>query len=333
MKRVTIKDLAKMLSLTPSTVSRALSDHPGISSHTKERVRHTAMSFNYIPNLHARYFRKKRSGLIAAIIPEFNAFFTPGLLAGIQDVIASNGYSMIILNTENKLEQELKALEHCLSWVVEGILIILSDETTYTSHLDKVKNESVPLVMLDKVLPTKEYSVVNIDDYAAAYNASKLLIQKGGNHFLGVFAGSGLHMTEQRKKGFDDAFTDHFNASANGRIHSLHINDIKKAEENIAAYITQNGMPDGVFAMSDELMVHCYRPVFHPDKPATNNPSMICISDGIAPYHFPKRVTHVLHSGYQIGFKGASHLMEVIKDPAIGPKNIHPDTELVILDT
>ena len=333
MKRITIKDLAKMLSLTPSTVSRALSDHPGISSHTKDRVKQTAISFNYIPNLHARYFRKKRSGLIAAIIPEFNAFFTPGLLTGIQDVIASNGYSMIILHTENKLEQELKSLEHCLSWVVEGILIILSDETDSTNHLKIVKNESVPLVMLDKVLPTDEYSVVNIDDHAAAYNASKLLIDKGGKHFLGVFAGSGLHMTEQRKKGFDDAFTDHFNSSAKGRIYSLHINDINKAEDIIAAYITQNGMPDGIFAMSDELMVHCYRPVFHPPKTTINTPNLICISDGIAPYHFPKRVTHVLHSGYQIGYSGASHLIDVIRDPKIGPKIIHPDTKLVILET
>ena len=80
MKRTNIKDLAKLLSLNPSTISRALSNHPDISPETKERVKKAADEFNYIPNLHAKYFRQKNSGLIALIMPEFYMFFTPSLM-------------------------------------------------------------------------------------------------------------------------------------------------------------------------------------------------------------------------------------------------------------
>ncbi|MBK6665212.1 MAG: LacI family DNA-binding transcriptional regulator [Saprospiraceae bacterium] len=96
MNRINLKELSKMLSLNPSTVSRALSDHPDIKPETKKRVQEAAEQFNYQPNLHARYFRKKTSGLIAVILPELNMFFVPGLMNGINAVIETSGHSIII---------------------------------------------------------------------------------------------------------------------------------------------------------------------------------------------------------------------------------------------
>ena len=86
MKRVGIKDLARLLSLNPSTVSRALSGHPDVSPETSVRVLAAAREFNYHPNLHARYFRKKNSGLVALVLPELNNFFVPGLMQGVNEV-------------------------------------------------------------------------------------------------------------------------------------------------------------------------------------------------------------------------------------------------------
>lgn len=85
MKRLGIKELAKLLSLNPSTVSRALADHPDIKPETRERVKAAAIEFNYQPNLHARFFRKRSSGLIAVILPSYNMFFIPNLLDGINE--------------------------------------------------------------------------------------------------------------------------------------------------------------------------------------------------------------------------------------------------------
>ena len=89
MKRITIRDIAKMLSLSPSTVSRALSDHPDISEGTKKRVHEVADAFNYTVNLHSNFFRNRKSNLVALIVPEINMFFTPELIRSIK--VRQNG--------------------------------------------------------------------------------------------------------------------------------------------------------------------------------------------------------------------------------------------------
>ena len=86
MKRVTVKDLARLLSVAPSTVSRALADHPDISDETKRRVREAAETLGYIPNLRARYLRAKHSRLVALVVPEVNMFFAPSLMSGVDGV-------------------------------------------------------------------------------------------------------------------------------------------------------------------------------------------------------------------------------------------------------
>ena len=92
MKRVTIKDLADMLNISISTVSRALKDHPDISSAVKLKVKEAAETFNYIPNDFAINFRKKSSKVIGLIIPEMSMFFIPSIIKGISSVLHKEGY-------------------------------------------------------------------------------------------------------------------------------------------------------------------------------------------------------------------------------------------------
>src|SRR5262245_8417116 len=112
--KVTIKDLARLLSLSTSTISRALNDHPDISDKVKERVKSAAQRFNYMPNLHARYFRKKHTGLIAVVLPELHRFFIPDLLKGIETEIENKNFSLIIFQSHNSYKREIEIIKHCL---------------------------------------------------------------------------------------------------------------------------------------------------------------------------------------------------------------------------
>lgn len=322
-----------MLSLTPSTVSRALSDHPNISKQTKDRVKEAAVSFNYIPNLHARYFRKKRSGLIALIVPEINAYFMPALLSGIQKALAENGYFLIILHSDNLLEQEKNALNHCLSWVVDGVLIILSEQTADSKHLDLLSNESIPVVMIDKVLPSERCPAVKIDDYKAAYDAVSYLISKGGRHFLGIFDNPALQITQERKRGFEQCLSNHFSNRSDIKASSLHIADSMEATTIVENYMINYSQPDSIFIMSDDLMVNTYNVIMKEWNIQNKYTQMVCISDGIAPYHFPSRVSHVLHSGYDVGRAGALLLIDRIINSTSEATIVNLETKLVVLDT
>jgi transcriptional regulator with XRE-family HTH domain len=93
MKRITIKDIAKMLNISTSTVSRALKNHPDISASVKQRVKEAADTFNYVPNDFAINFRKKSSKVIGLIIPEISMFFIPSIIKGISFVLHSEGYN------------------------------------------------------------------------------------------------------------------------------------------------------------------------------------------------------------------------------------------------
>ena len=133
MKRITIKDLASMLNLSTSTISRALSDHPDISERTKNRVKETARLMNYRTNLQARFFRKKHSGLLALILPEINMFYNPSVIEGVNSGIADTPYSLVMFQTNNNIKQEKEAIEQCIRWAVEGVMISVT-AVSYT-HL------------------------------------------------------------------------------------------------------------------------------------------------------------------------------------------------------
>ena len=137
--RITLKDIAKTVGLSMATVSRALADHPDISRETKERVREVAQALSYIPNYRARYLRAKHSRLIALIVPEMNMFFMPSMITGINRVVQQNDYSLIVFQSDNSIVQERRLVEYCTQLSADGVLLVLSSETSDLAHLNVLK--------------------------------------------------------------------------------------------------------------------------------------------------------------------------------------------------
>lgn len=306
MHKITIKDLAKMLNISVSTVSRALSDHPDISKETKVRVKEVAQQFNYLPNLHARFFRKKNTKLVALIIPEFNRFFVPDLIAGIQKIIDEHQYSLIIFQSRNSLAIEEEVVKYCLSWVVEGVLISLSDETKNTGHLKILKDNNIPTVILDKVVNTDEYSTVKINDHSAAFQATTAILTQNRKKILGVFGNGSTFMTHERIRGFKDAMIKQNVPISDNNI--CVVNDITKIQEDLKEKMSTI---DGIFFMTDELMVNGINYFYKAGYKAGDNIGIISISDGSAPYFLYPNVSHIFHSGFNVGEVACEVLFEL----------------------
>lgn len=333
-KRITIRDIAAMLSLTPSSVSRALSNHPGISDVTKQRVQEAVRELGYVPNLHARYFRQKRSRLIALIVPEFNMFFMPDLLQAVQDTMSGAGYSLIILHTNNDYLKEVSAIQHCMSWLVDGVLAVLTEHTTDLDHFEPLHDENTPVVIVDKILPTQKYSLIRVDDLQIAAQAATLLLESGCTHCLGIFAKSGLAIAKSREAGFTQAFENYSGPNESlPQYHVLPIDAQNDCEKTLYDYSEKYGVPDGIFTMSDEILVAAYRPYIKWEEQGKKKIKLIAVSDGKAPYYFHKRVSHILHSGYETGKKAALHLIERIRNPEMKASQLFTETEFVRLDT
>lgn len=327
MKRIGIKDLARLLSLNVSTISRALSGHPDVSPETRERVLDAAREFNYHPNLHARFFRKKNSGLIALVLPELNSFFIPELIQGVHDAVEKKGYNVIMFISGDSPEKEAEIMDHCLSWVAEGVLVSVSNRTVETGHFRAIQSAGIPLVMLDKVIHTADFSTVTINDHSAAWSATEHLIRSGCRKLLGVLGNPGLEITRERAKGFADCLEARGFLPEMSRI--ITIENIASGEEVLMEEVIRGGY-DGIFVMSDELLLFVY-PALAAAGLYPLKIRLAAISDGKLPHAIFPQVPYVQHSGYQTGRTAAEKLLDEIsgKDPAIrhftsGINLVHP---------
>jgi LacI family transcriptional regulator len=309
MNKITIKDLAKMLNISISTVSRALSDHPDISESTKIRVKEVADKFNYLPNLHARFFRKKNTKLIALIIPEFNRFFIPDLISGIQKVIDDNSFNLIIFQSRNDVHLESEIIKYCLSWVVEGVLISLADHTSDLSHLQLLNDSNVPVVILDKVIDTSDYSTVKIDDKNAAFKATMAMIENGRKNLLGVFGNENTYIARERLAGFKQALQT--GGFAFTESCSITINNIQEINSIFTNLLEANTF-DGVFFMTDELLVNGLNFFYERQYKIPQDLSVVCMSDGSAPNFLNPRISHIFHSGFEVGRVACDLLFEMM---------------------
>lgn len=310
MKRITIKDLAKMLNLSTSTISRALSDHSDISDATKKRVKMAAEEFNYSTNVHARLFRKQHSGLIALVLPEINMFFTPGLIRGINKAIVSTNYTLITFLSNDKFKREKEIVKQCMNWAVEGVLISLSKETFNTAHLAPLADAKIQCVLLDKSIENELYHSVTIDSVDASYRAVSYLIEKGHQNILGIFGNPILKISQERQTGYQKALMEKGIPVLEENMISVDKNT--NLDFILPPILNHNKKITAIFTMSDELLV---KTLFHINRLGFSIPkdiSIITISDGVFPFLNHPQITHVKDSGSKMGNNATKFLLECI---------------------
>ncbi|MCB0641431.1 MAG: LacI family DNA-binding transcriptional regulator [Phaeodactylibacter sp.] len=329
MKRTTIKDNARLTGLSVSAVSRALKDHPDISATTKARVREVAEALNYVPNPNAQSLRTQSSKLIAVILPKANTFFFPELLQGISEVVAQQGYSLLFLQSDNSLLREQELVDYCLQRFTEGVLISLSVESHGVEHLDKLRRAGIPVVLLDKVVENTWYPCVTIDDEAVTFQAVKKIIDKGHRHILGLFDDARLLMSQLRSKGFQRALDTH--RLPNQPAQAVMVQKEADIEARLEIGLNQFPETTALFTMSDKLMVRAYQVLNRLGYHIPEDIGLISISDGKAPYYLHPNITHMRHSGAQVGKTATTLLFELDYNETVTAPHRFVEVELVEL--
>lgn len=331
MSKHTIKDIANLLDISTSTVSRALSDHPDISDETKKRVKDVAEGLNYKKNLHASLFRKNKSGLISLILPEINMFYTPQMINSINKLILPSNYSLEISLTNDQYQKEKEIIDKCIQWQVEGVIMSLSRETKNQDQILKLKQANIPCVLLDKTINQAQVPTVTIDNIEASKQAAEFLIQKGHRNIIGVFGSKELEITNERIKGFKKAI-----AAYGIKQDQIKILSIEKLDnfENKLTPILKNKKYSAIFTMSDELLSKCVYVLQKSKIQIPDDISIISISDGAFPYLIHPNISHIKDSGSKMGKNAAKMLLNIINEnnPAITMDKIIP-TKLVCLNS
>ncbi len=253
--RVTITDIAKQLNIAPSTVSRALNDHPALRKETKESVRALAEKLGYQPNLLALSLLRKKSNTIGVIVPEITSHFFSAIITGIQDVITNSEYNIMICLSNESYEEEAVIIKKLLKLQVDAVLVSPASETNIFDHFRTLQKNNIPVVVFDRDCPGFEADKVLVDDYAGAFQAVEYLIKSGCKKIAHLGGPPNLSTTKHRLQGYLDALENakipirqEYIAHVQGFSHDDGLKPAKKLLKSVDP-------PDAIFAMNDSIAI------------------------------------------------------------------------------
>jgi len=252
MKRqtVTIKDIAKKLGISPSTVSRALKDHFEISQETKDAVKRVAEEMNYQPNSLALSLRYSKSNTIGVVVPEIVHFFFSTVISGIEDIAQSRGYNVIITQSNESIEREMMNIQTLFNNRVDGVLVSLSKESYDHSHFEAMMQKALPIVFFDRVAEDLDSSKVTVDDLLGGFQATEHLLSQGYRRIAHIAGPSGLDITNDRLEGYRKA---HQEAGVDVDEDLIVFDQGSNESDAYAAMykLLEEKNPDGLFASND----------------------------------------------------------------------------------
>lgn len=258
---VTIKDIAKALGLSTSTVSRALRDSYEISPETKKVVLEYAKEINYRPNPIALSLKEKRSRSIGIVVSEIaNSFFSQAI-NGIESIAHERGYNVIITQSHESYEKEVSSIQFLASRSVDGCLLSVSTETKDFSHISDLHERGMHIVCFDRVVDAIKTHKVIANNFQGAYDATVKLIRNGYTRIYNLSNSEYLSITKERLAGYKKALEDHnlpFDESMvqycahGGMIY-------EEVEQAMNHFFSQKRKPDAIFTSADKLTTNCLR--------------------------------------------------------------------------
>jgi LacI family transcriptional regulator len=252
---VTIKDIAKALGLSTSTVSRALRDSYEISPETKKLVLEYAEKINYHPNPIALSLKERRSHSIGVIVSEIaNSFFSQAI-DGVESIAYSKGYNVIISQSRESFEREVINLNYLTSRSIDGLVVSVSAETSDFSSFRELHERGMPIVFFDRIVNEINTHKVIVDNYKGAYDATAALLKEGYKDIAAVANNENLSITRERLAGYKAALTDH---GINEKDTFIRFCDhgglvLAEVEETMKGLLEQETRPDAILALGDKL--------------------------------------------------------------------------------
>lgn len=327
-ENITIKDIARELGISPSTVSRALKDHPDISQATRDAVNELAERWNYRPNPIALSLKSGSSKTIGVIIPDVVHYFFSTVISGIEDIVYQRDYNMILCQSNELWEHEVKNIRTLLSSRVDGILASLAKSTADFSHYRSILEKDIPLVFFDRATEELKTDSVVIDDEAGAYKAVNHLLRMGKKRIVHLSGPPQLAIARNRLAGYLKAMKEYRLIPREEDI--VKCDDIESAEKLVPGLLMRQPRPDAFFAVNDltaaqALMISKRHGLKIPEDIAVvgfTNSQIATLTD--------PGLTSVDQKGFEMGQTAARLLLDRIENPRLPLQNRIITSELVI---
>ncbi len=310
--QVTIKDLAKKLGISASTVSRALKDHPDISDETKKKVQELAKSLNYKPNAIALSLKSSRSHIIGLIVPQIVHHFFSSVISGIEEYAAEKSYNIIITQSNENPEKEILNCKTLLSGRVDGMIVSRTKDTENFDHFQNVLNTGTPIVFFDRTCHGINTDKVIIDDYKAAYNATEYLIKTGCKTLLHFSGPEKLKISAKRMWGFVDALKKNNIPFQENMI--IKADSFEEGRRMIFELHKKNKLPDGLFTVNDMTAAGAISALNELNIKIPDEISVFGFTNGAISEITSPSLATVEQNGYLMGWSAAEILINKIEN-------------------
>jgi len=300
--KATLKQIAKELNVSVSTVSKALNDSPEISEQTKVRIKEYAKLKNYKPNVIGLNLKNRKTKTIGVIIPNIlNSFFAK-VFSGIEKVADEKGYNVIMCISNESLDKEAHTMEMLSNGTIDGFVLSISEEAQKLhdySHFNSIINDGTPIVMFDRTTDEVECDKVIVDDFDSGKNATQHLIDLGCKNIALISSVDNLGVGKLRAEGYLKALKDNnieINENIIIRTESEH-DLVEKINE-----LYSNNLVDGVFALEENDSVLALKAGVKKGYKIPKDLKIIGFADGIlASRRLSPSLTTVSQHGIEIG--------------------------------
>ena len=312
-RKVTLKQIAKELDVSISTVSKSLRDSSEISEDTRQKVQAFAKLYNYKPNNIALSLKNRKSKTICIIIPEIIHHFFATVISGVEHVANENGYNVIVCLSDESFDKEVINMEMLANGSIDGFIMSLSKETQQKRdfhHITEVISQGMPVVMFDRITNDILCDKVIIDDNLAAFNATQFLIDKGFKKIALLTTVDYVSVGKLRTEGYIKALkTNDLKVDENLIVK---IEDTDNFENQIENLILNNDL-DAIFAVNEIFAVTAIKVATRLGKSVPSDVSVIGFTDGIISKYSSPSITTVSQNGIKMGEKAAKMLLEKLE--------------------
>ena len=253
---LTMKDIAAHFGISVATVSRALKDSPRISVERRAAIQQYAREHNFTPNMIAESLRHSRiqpMKVIGVIIPEFAHYYFSSILSGIEEEASAHGYRIMVAQSNEQYEREVKICKSFYENKVCGIIVSQAKDTHRYDHFQQLIDTGIPLVFYDRICTGVNASRVVVDDYMGAFNAVSHLIETGCNRIAYYGSAMTLEISKNRYNGYKDALLKH---GIQPDPELVRLCDNRTDAESITPeMLNSSAPPNGFFAVNDDTAI------------------------------------------------------------------------------
>lgn len=328
---MTIKELAKLAKVSPSTISRVVNNSGYVKAEVRKRVEKLIEETGYRPNAFAKALLQNKSHTIGVILPKINSTSSGDTVAGIDEYISKKGYSMLLGNTNHSVEQELEFFKLFQEKMVDGIILVATQLTK--AHRETIKKSKIPTVILGQESLDSTPCVV-FDERVAAREVGEYIIELGRRKVAFIGVGEyDIAVGKKRKEGFlsilDEygiEFNENYFAIGDFSVDSGY-NACKEIFEK------SNEKPDAILAVTDKMAIGAMGYLFEQNLNIPEDVVVVGMGGSYLSRYFHPKLTTAKYDYKNLGYEGAKLLYSIVSDKKIRTRKIVMNHELIVRES